>query len=89
MKKAIIVGTVMNARDKLDNPKFFIRRDDLLFCRSTSIGRRLHDDPVCGGVVAVLCLNTAKAFMKMSSDAALQDAVRWTCLTSAASTPPA
>lgn len=39
MKKEIIVGAVTNARDKLDNPKFFIKRDDLRLCRAAGEGK--------------------------------------------------
>lgn len=39
MKKEIIVGAVTNARDKLDNPKFFINRDDLRFCGTAGEGK--------------------------------------------------
>ena len=77
MKKEIIVGAVMNARDKLDNPKFFIRRDDLLFCMAARVckeerlwwrSRRV----MCSQGLphpAGTCLNTTKAFIKMSGDA--------------------
>lgn len=76
MKKEIIVGAVMNARDKLDNPKFFIRRDDLLFCRAAGVCKEEKGlAAIPSGVVlaghhpAGACLNTTKAFMKMSGDA--------------------
>lgn len=39
MKKEIIVAAVTNARDKLDNPKFFIKRDDLRSCGTAGEGK--------------------------------------------------
>lgn len=54
MKKEIIVGAVTSARDKLDNPKFFIKRDDLRFCRAAGEGKEEEEALAAGPSGAVL-----------------------------------
>lgn len=54
MKKEITVGAVTNARDKLDNPKFFIKRDDLRFCGAAGEATAEEEAEAAGPSGAVL-----------------------------------